>query len=328
MQITNKHLDFISDVDLRKALLERLYELDSVFSVNANYSTIFIALGVIEGIFEHIASIYKSEIQSSSSYPRYPKGGKKPLDKLTIDELYVELKNLGILPYIPEYESLYRLFRNYRNFIHPKAQVSKGWEINLGQGQLAIGLLNATIQNLDRNIFIGKHIFEKVSGNPNYDSRNVLHLEAGGTPTNSFIILEQSVSQKLIVSFKLELPYGSLLNFVFNFVEEGDFKMVRLDNRRSRRYPNGVLKSSQKYSWKFSLYTNPLTLDKENFSVKIEIDFSKRLFGFIVDEKQYSFSDRAGNQKDLFNEIEQNKKVGFFNEEGPAKLSELKIEIT
>jgi hypothetical protein len=328
-QITNKQLDFISDVDLRTALLERLQELDRVFLVNANYSTIFIALGAIEGIFKYIASLYKDDIRSSPSYPMNPKGTKKRFDRLYIDELYFELKNLSILPDIPEYKTLYQLFRQYRNFIHPDAQVRKGWEIEVGQAQLALGLLNATIQNLDRNIFIGKHIFEKVSGNPIYDSRNILRLESGGTPHNSFIVLNQSITEKLTIAFELDLPYHSLLNFVYNFLEEGDFKMVRLDNRRNSAYPNAVLRSSQKYSWNYYLDVYPpLLSEKENFSVRIEIDLTQRKFEFIVDGKSYKFSKKHGKDIDLINEIEPNRKLGFFNELGPVKLSNLNIEIT
>jgi hypothetical protein len=327
-QITNKQLDFISDVDLRKALLERLDELDRVFLVNANYSTVFGSLGAIEGIFRHIALIYKDEILSSSTYPRTRKGNKKEFNHLTLDELYIELKTLEILPDISEYEHLYKLFRNYRNCIHPQEQVLKGWKIDLGQAQMAIGLLNATTQNLDRNIFIGKHIFEKVAGNPYYDSKKVLQLEFIGTPHNSFLILKRPISQKLLITFDVDLPQGSLLNFVFNFVNEGDFKMLRLDNRRNRPYPNAVLRSSQKYSWNVSLRANPLKPpDIEQFPVRIDLDFSSRLFEFIVNNVIYTFEDLDNKTRHLFDEIHQNRRVGFFNEVGIAKLSNIEIEV-
>ena len=48
-QLTTKHLDFIHDADLRQALRDRLEELDRVFLVNASYSTVFVAIGAIEG---------------------------------------------------------------------------------------------------------------------------------------------------------------------------------------------------------------------------------------------------------------------------------------
>ena len=88
-QITNKSIDFINDVDLRNLLFKRLNELDRVIQVNAHYSTVFVAIGAIEGIFKHIASIYKAEIQASSSCPKTPSGNNKRFDKLTLNELYV-----------------------------------------------------------------------------------------------------------------------------------------------------------------------------------------------------------------------------------------------
>ena len=156
-QVTNKQLDFINDVDLRKTLLERLNELDRIFLVNASYSTVFVAIGAIEGIFRHIASIYRNEIKDSDSYPKNSKGKAQRFDRLTLDDVYEELKNLGILPDIPQYKHMYHLFRNYRNCVHPQAQVLKRWEIQLGQAQMALGLLNATIQNL-RGEGTGSHL--------------------------------------------------------------------------------------------------------------------------------------------------------------------------
>ena len=88
MQITAKRLNFINDVDLRNDLQTRLEELDRVVLANANYSTIFLAIGAIEGIFKHVAEIYKSEIRSSPTYPRSGKNQTlKPFDKLSINEL-------------------------------------------------------------------------------------------------------------------------------------------------------------------------------------------------------------------------------------------------
>lgn len=327
-QVTNKQIDFIDDVDLRKTLLERLNELDRIFLANATYSTVFVAIGAIEGIFRHVASIYKNEIKHSTSYPKTSKGVDKQFRDLTIDEVYEELKNLGILPDIPEYKHMYYLFRNYRNCIHPQAQVLKGWHIQLGQAQMALGLLNATIQNLDRNIFIGKHIFEKLAGTPYYDSSKMLHLRLNITPHHSFLVLTKPISQRLFITFDLELSRNSLLNFIFNYVNEGDFKMVRLDNRPITHCPNSVLKSTQKYVWHEILLANPRKPpEKEQFPVRIEIDLPNRVFEFMVDGQTCTFEDSNGNAKQLFGQVTPSTRVGFFNEEGPAKLSNIAIDI-
>jgi hypothetical protein len=329
-EVTNKQIDFIDDIDLRKTLLERLNELDRIFLVNATYSTIFVAIGAIEGIFAHIATIYKKEIKdlANTTYPKNLKGKSKDFDKLTIDEVYEELKKLSILPDIPEYKHLYHLFRNYRNCVHPQAQVSKGWDVKLGQAQMAMGLLNATIQNLDRNIFIGKHIFEKLAGTPYYDSGKMLQLNVDRTRHHSFLILKKPITQKLSVTFDLELSRDSLLNFVFNYVNEDDFKMVRLDNRPLPRCLNSVLKSTQKYVWheKF-LADPPKPPAKEQFPVAIEIDLPNRVFEFKVDGQALTFQDANGNNKQLFDEMTPSTRIGFFNEVGPAKLSNIAINV-
>ena len=140
---------------------------------------------------------------------------------------------------MPDYNALYELFRQYRNCIHPQAQIQKSLSIELGQAQMALGLLNATILNLDQNVFVGKQIFEKVSGSPQYDSRGVLHLQLDRTPHHSFVVLRKPVSDNISLKFDLHLTPNSLFNFVFNYVNEGDFKMIRLDmtNLNNRGMP-------------------------------------------------------------------------------------------
>jgi len=326
-QVTAKQLDFIDNVDLRAALLERLVELDRVFLVNANYSTVFVAIGAIEGVFRHVADIYRAEIQASSTYPTTK--GKKPkrFQYLTIDELYIELKNLGIVPDIPEYKQLYHLFRNYRNCIHPQAQVRKGWKIELGQAQMALGLLNATIQNLDRNVFVDKHIFEKVAGSPQYDSQRVLHLQREHTPHHSFIVLREPLVSRLRFTFEVDMSPDALLNFVFDYVDDGDFRMLRLDSRRPDRCPNAVLRSTQKYLWQEVLWATPRKLpEKESFPVEIEIDIPGKVFRLVADGVTYSFEDAGKNQKDLFGQLQPGKRVGFFNEVNSVRLLDVRID--
>ncbi len=327
MQITEKRLGFINDVDLRNDLQTRLKELDRVVLANANYSTVFLAIGAIEGIFKHVAEIYKSEIRSSQTYPRIGNKQKlKPFDKLSIYELYVELKAMGIAPQAPDYNALYELFRQYRNCIHPQAQVRKNWDIELGQAQMALGLLNATVLNLDQNVFVGKRIFEKVAGAPQFDSNGELQLQLDRTPHHSFVVLREPVSDRLSFTFDLHLSPNALLNFVFNYVDEGDFKMVRLDSRPEKPYVNAVLRSSQKYSWSEFLWASPSDPPtKEKFPVAITIDVSNGIFDFVVDGVAYTFQDRKQSSRLLSSEIRPDLRVGFFNEVNSVKLSNIQI---
>jgi hypothetical protein len=167
-EVTRKDLNFINDTDLRNILRDRLEELDRVFLVNGHYSTVFLAIGCIEGAFKHIAEIFKIEIQSSSQYPQKSNGQPKDFNTLTIDELRVLLAEQDVLPNIPNFEHVYNVFRNYRNFVHPQAHTRKKWELAASQAQMAVGLLNATISELADYIFIDKDRFRVIAGKPDY----------------------------------------------------------------------------------------------------------------------------------------------------------------
>jgi len=328
-EITTKEISFINDIDFRNILYDRLNEIDRVFTVNANYSTIFLSVSTIEGIFKHLAEIFKDDIKKLTIYPKTQKGKRKRFDQISIDEFYILLREIGILPKIEHLEKIYKLFKDYRNFIHPHAQKKKSWAIDLGQAQMALGLLNATLSCLSQNIFIGKDIYRKLSGSPDYDKDCVLHLDLARTRVHSFIITKSIVAERLSLSFDLELPPNSIFNFVFNFKDEGSFKMLRLDNRRHRDKPNCLLHCTQKYYWipvMFAKERHP-PVSKMIFPVNIELDKSNKLFQFTVDGKKYQFEDSRGKNADLFAEFTPGLKVGFFNEEGPVKLHNIKSKI-
>lgn len=317
-EFAKKNINFIDDIALRKILLERLNELDRISLVRGNYSTIFLAISTIEGIFKHISSIFRNEIKQSPNYPLNWKNKRKKFSKLSINELYALLKEHDILHDIPRFEEIYDLFRNYRNFIHPKAQKQKAWPVDIGHAQMALGLLNVTIDNLSGQRFIKKEIFRKIEGNPDY-SNSVLTLEFHGTRLHSFLVSDRPISNNLSLNFDLELSPDSLFNFVFNFVDDGNFNMLRLDNRKI--YPNCVLQCTQKYLWKPILFADPINPpEKPLFAVGINIDFQKKVFSLDVDGDIYSFKDPNGNVKNLFDEIKRNLKIGFFNEVGTVKL--------
>jgi len=329
-QVTAKHLDFIDDADLRLALDQRLNELDRAFLVNAHYSTVFLAIGTIEGIFKHIAARYKSEIMASTkNYPVDANGKKKKFKDFTIEDLYGQLTELGIMPVMDEYPAMFKRFREYRNCMHPQAQTKKGWEINIGQAQMALGLLNATLRDLDRHVFVGKHVLEKIAGSPHYDSKGVLHLRANDFDSrhHSFVLLKEPITRLFSAKFDLDLSPEALLNFVFDYANDGDFRMLRLDHRPYPHCINGVLRSNQRFRWNWVLRATPekLPLGEEPFHVEIVIDFDSKTFDLAVDGVAYEFQDLTGKPTDLFSQVHKDKRVGFFNEVEAVKLSNIVI---
>jgi len=324
-EITKQEIGFINDIDLRTMLVERLTELDKLVRVNANYSTLFLAISTLEGVLKHIARIFRTDIVRYSDYPR-DKKGPRDIDQLSLVTLQKLLRKRGILPNIEDLEHVYNLFRDYRNFIHPLAQRRKDWPIGLGQAQMAVGLLNATIGHLAQYIFIDQEIFQKLAGNPEYDFNRVLHLKLCQAPLNSFLVLNRPVSDALSLEFDLELTKDSIFNFVFNFKDEGNFKFLRLDNRRTERTPNSLLHCTQKRFWSIMLTADPRYPPEQSpLHVEIKIDFPSKVFSFRVEGNSYSFRDAEGNARDFFAELKPNLRIGFFNEWRPVTLSNLSL---
>ena len=323
-QITIKNLDFINDKDLQIILRGRLDELDRVFLSNANLSSIILSISSIEGIFRHFAKIFKKQIQSSSNYTKI-NGEKKDIDKLTIEEIYELLTEQDILKRIENFVNIYKLFRNYRNFIHPQEQIKESWPVGIGQAQMALGLLNATIDQISKYIFIGTKIFETISGRPRYDLSNVLHLDLANIRTNSFMVSKHKIDSLIKCKFILELGEKGVFNFVFNFSDIGSFKMLRLDNRKMDNTRNSLLYCKQPFYWDFEADADEKNPPSGEIQVEIEINKITKIFVLKVNGKNYKFI-KGGREINLIDELDHKLKIGWFNEVAPVKLANLEIQ--
>ena len=324
-EIALKSLNFIDDKDLQVVLEKRLDELERVFAVNANLSTIILSISCIEGIFKHIADIFRELIKTSPDYPLKSNGGKKDFHRLTIEELYKLFLERNIMQRIENFDQIYSLFRNYRNFIHPQKQKKESWPVGLGQAQMAIGLLNATIEQLSNSIFIGAEILETISGHPRLDLSKVLHFDLANTRTHSFSVLKRNIDSKLEIEFEIDLDEGGLLNFVFNYLDDSSFKMLRLDNRESTRTPNALLYSKQRYHWNVVGEAEEKKPPQGVFGVSIYIDFNEQKFTFSINGKPYKFFKTNNKEINLFSELKKGLRVGWFNELRPVKMYKIKI---
>jgi hypothetical protein len=325
-EIVRKSLDFIDDKELQDVILKRLDELERVFLVNANLSTIILSISSIEGIFIHIASIFKTALLASPNYPLKRNRMKKDFNKLRIEEIYDLLLERDILQRIEHFNQIYTLFRNYRNFIHPQKEKKESWPVGLGQAQMAIGLLNATIDQISKYIFIGSEILERVTGRPRFDLSKTLNLDKfPSARTESFIILKRKIDSKLNLSFNLNLGENAIFNFVFNYVDESNFKMLRLDNRNYPHTSNSLLHCTQRFHWNIVANADNAQPPEGDIKLRIEIDIRKNQFLFNVNGDNYSFTKNDGKVINLFQEFKTGLRVGFFNEIDPVKLSNIKI---
>lgn len=317
---TKKTLNFISDIELRKILEHRLIELDKITMVSASYSILFLSMSTLEGILKHLAKLFRHRIKLL--------GKAKSSDKSNINKLYTQLTDSFIIPKVEHFEQISDFGGKYRDFIHPHVQKTGKTVVDLGEAQLALGLLNATVGLLSGMIFIGDYTFRTVEGIPDYYSE-ILRLQLHETRLHSCLVYDKPVSKEASLSFDLQLPPRAVFNFIFNFRSIGDFKMIRLDTReKDRDEVNSILYCTQRYFWDQVLFAeDPHPPKKTSIPVTIKIDFGKRLFEFVVDGTPYKFKDQKGTGRNLIDEIEPDLKIGFFNEIRPVNLSNIKLNL-
>lgn len=234
------------------------------------------------------------------------------------------LTEQDILKRIENFVNIYKLFRNYRNFIHPQKQIKESWPVGIGQAQMALGLLNATIDQISKYIFIGTKIFETISGRPRYDLSNVLHLDLANIRTNSFMVSKHKIDSLIKCKFILELGEKGVFNFVFNFSDIGSFKLLRLDNRKMDNTRNALLYCKQPFYWDFEANAEEKNPPSGEIQVEIEINKITKIFLLKVNEKNYKFI-KGGREINLFNELNPKLNIGWFNEVAPVKLTNLEI---
>ncbi len=335
---TRKNLYFINDMELRDILDKRLLEIDKVFLIQGNLSTILLSISIIEGIFDHVAKVFKDDIKKLQLFNKIKSANKKKnpkwnFDKLTIEEQYKLIKKILKLPAIKHLDKMFHLFRDYRNFVHPEKEKKLKWPISLSQAQMASGLLNTTIEQLSYYLFIEKQIFSVKAGYPDYyESRKgkVLNFQLDpnrANRLNSFVLISEPIKKFVKLTFELNMQPSSIFNFVFNYRNEGDFKMLRLDNRDddNPHYVNSILYCTQKQYWHQHLKSKIEKPPPEPALVNLEIDFDKNLFNFSVNKQKYTFTDRAGNDVELHSLIEPRLQIGFFNEIGSVEIKDLEI---
>jgi hypothetical protein len=307
-------------MELRKILEYRLTEIDKVAMVGASYSILFLSMSTLEGILKHLKKLFRHRIKAL--------GKEDSSDKSTINKLYTELVNSSIISKVEHFEEISEFGGKYRDFIHPHAEKDEKTVVDLGEAQLALGLLNATVGLLSDRLFIGDYTFRTIEGSPDYFSE-ILRLQLKHPPIHSCLIYDKPVSQTASLSFDLQLPPGAIFNFVFNFRSIGDFKMIRLDTRERRSdQVNSILYCTQRYFWGQVLWAeDPHPPKKTCIPVTIVIDFGKKLFEFVVDGIPYGFKDKKGAVRKLIDEIEPGLNIGFFNEAMPVNLSNIKLDL-
>lgn len=299
--MTLKSLAFISDSKLRQILADILLEIDNIALIGASRSTLYLSMSTLEGILTKLIEI---NLTSAKQYfPKNKRGQQKKLGDLVFDEKIAIARKLGFIE--KEYYQIFQKMKNFRNYMHPYAELKGDEKIDLGASQISLGILNHILNTLGGLRFIQDQVWSVVSGEPVYESSsNTIEFKRGNTRTDSFIVTKGFLGKDLIISFDLILSNSGLLNFVYNYEQGSTFNMLRFDARNEN--DNGFLFCKHYAEWDYvERFKYQL---KTNVPNKIKIKCAPKAFYLNINDEEIKFTD---NKYTKFNKY---LPIGFFNE--------------
>jgi hypothetical protein len=317
LEATSKDLNFLSDPELAETIRTILAEIDNLVIINAHRSMVYLSMSTLEGILSNILSLNINKIKTFPSYPKKKGGGLQRYDKVELVDKIKMAKDLGIIA--PEFFDTFEKFKEFRNYMHPLREVKNKEPLDIGLGQVALGLMNHTISKLEKIRFIEEKIWRVLSGIPVYTAgqKQIDFKAFYPIPTHSFLVTEDYAGKNLEVSFDLHMGDYHVFNFVFNYGDEQKYHMLRFETRKNEFC--GVLHCDHKYAWrlvdeyneKWDIKTaepNRVRIRIDSGNLKIYLNGNEQLQG-----KQISWD----NQKS----------IGFFNEVESVYISNLSVNI-
>lgn len=318
LEATNKELNFLSDPELAHTIKTILAEIDSLAIIRAHRSMLYLSMSTLEGILSNVLALNINKIRVFSSYPKKKSGALKNLDDLVLAEKIEIAKDLGIIA--PEFLDTFNKFKEFRNYMHPLLEVKSKHPLDIGLGQIALGLMNHTMSRLEKMRFIEEKIWCVVSGIPVYNSsQNKIEFKLSyPISTHSFIVTEDYVGHDLGINFDLHIGENAVFNIVFNYEDEERFHMLRFETRKNEFC--GLLHCKHKYAWRlieeYNSKWNIKTGEPNKVSIRIHSDNLKVYLN--GKEELSSKSIPCDNRKQF----------GFFNEVDNVYISNLSITVT
>lgn len=317
LEATSKELNFLSDPELAQIIRTILTEIDNLAFIMAYRSLVYLSMSILEGILFNVLELNIEKIKKFASYPKKKNGKLKDFDRLVLAEKIKIAKDLGIIA--PEFFETFEKCKEFRNYIHPLREVKDKHPLDIGLGQIALGLMNHTIAKLEKMRFIEERIWKVISGIPVYNSsqKKIEFKHFYPIPTNSFIVTEDYASSNIEVNFDLHIGDGTVFNFVFNYENEEKFHMLRFETRKNDYC--GILHCENKYHWRMI----------EKYNSKWDIKTAKpNKVSILTGNGELKFY-LNGNEELLGKSIpcDNKKYIGFFNEVNDVYISNLSIKI-
>lgn len=307
LEATSKELNFLSDPELAQIIKTILAEIDSLAIIRAHRSMLYLSMSTLEGILSNILELNLNKIKTFTSYPKKKGGALKDFNNLVLAEKIKIAKDLGIIS--QEFLNTFEKFRDFRNDMHPGVELNSKHPLDIGLGQIALGLMNHTMSRLEKMRFINEKIWHVVSGIPAYNAgQNKIEFKLFyPISTHSFMVTKDYTGNELEINFDLHIGENAVFNFVFNYENDERFHMLRFETRKNE--PCGILHCEHKYAWRqISDYNstwdiktgepNNVSIHILSGSLKVYLNGKEELSGKVVNcdnTKQFGFFNEVDN---------------------------------
>lgn len=132
--------------ELIPILQSRLEEASKALSVGANLSVIFLCGSVLEGVLLGSAMSHMKDFNCASSAPKDKMGAVRKLHEWSLAHLIDTATEVGILK--PDVKKFGHGLRDFRNYIHPNAQLVSGFKPDEHTAKVCIQVLKAALASV------------------------------------------------------------------------------------------------------------------------------------------------------------------------------------
>lgn len=134
------------DLQFEKIIEQRLEEIKLSLNSGASLSVIFLCGSTLEGLLLHVATHNTKEFNSSLSAPKDKEGKVRLLHEWTLDNLINVAYEIGYIKL--DIKKFAHTLKDFRNYIHPREQVSQKFYPDKHTAEISWKVLQATIANL------------------------------------------------------------------------------------------------------------------------------------------------------------------------------------
>jgi hypothetical protein len=146
-QVDETALDLLQlPTSVMEVIEQRVVEIKKCLKADAPLSVIFLSGSVLEGILLNVATLYPSKFNQSNSSPKDKSGKVKSFPEWSLNsfiEVSYELGYIGL-----DVKKHSHSLRDFRNYIHPFAQMSSGFKPDSHTADISWKVLKAAMHDI------------------------------------------------------------------------------------------------------------------------------------------------------------------------------------